>query len=264
MNPVKLNIHIDLVDETKIGCRITDANTSNQLLYYPVERTVEFSEQNVLVGTINKNYDQFEKVIRSAIDGKIRKGQKIRCVFIENFPFLKEADFDKYIIVDRRNNKLEITMQKVPVEEVAQIYADGSYASETKQSGLAVSVYWPDGQKNTFSATFHGGSNNQMELKAVIEGLKLLTDEDTIQVNTDSRYVIRGLAQWIHFWCYNDWQSAYGQPVKFARDWQEADALCRQKRIIFYWVKGHSGNEEHGICHDLAKHSAIIKIDKNL
>ena len=47
-------------------------------------------------------------------------------------------------------------------------------------------------------------TNNQMELKAVIEGLKFTSDrESDIVVLTDSMYVINGINKWIKKWIRN-------------------------------------------------------------
>ena len=92
-----------------------------------------------------------------------------------------------------------------------------------------------------------------MELMGVSEGLERLKDVERVQINTDSRFVIRGLVQWVHFWRYNDWQTAYGRSVKFREQWQRIDALCSDKLIQFKWIKGHSGHEMQDYCHRLAQ-----------
>ncbi len=257
MNPIKLILQIETVEDGKIGCRITDNSGTNYLNYFPVERTIELKNENLLADKIRSNYFQFEKIIRSAINGKIKINQIIHCVFIEDFPFLKDADFFEFIRVDRRNNNLQITLHKTFIDNIYQIYADGSFSSKTGKSGFGVIIQTPNGNSKTFTESFNGGSNNLMELLAVTEGLKQLKSESTIRVNTDSRFVIRGLVQWVHFWRHNNWQTAHGHKVKFASEWVEIDALCENKLIEFKWIKGHSGHEEQCICHNLAKQSAI-------
>ncbi len=224
--------------------------------YFPAERAIVFSEENSLAEKIRNNYFQFEKVMRSAIKGNIRTGQTIHCIFIEDFPFLKDADFLEFIRVDQRNDELKITTHNSGMAGITQIYADGSTVETTGLSGFGGFIQTPTGERKTFTASFNGGSNNLMELLAVTEGLKQLKSENEIQVNTDSRFVIRGLVQWVHFWRHNNWQTAYGSKVKFARQWQLIDELCQNKLIEFRWIKGHSGHEEQSLCHDLAKHSA--------
>ena len=48
------------------------------------------------------------------------------------------------------------------------------------------------GQKNT--------TNNQMELKAAIEGLKALKETCNVNLTTDSKYVMDGITSWIDNW----------------------------------------------------------------
>lgn len=259
MKPIKLIIQIELADERRIGCGVSDEVETNYLDYHRDERILIFAEENALAKKIQTNSIQFEKIIRSAIKGKIRVGQTIHAVFIEDFPFLKDADFLQYIRVDRRNGDLKITTHQSETAGIHQIYADGSCTVETGQSGFGGFIETPDGKRKTFKASLNGGSNNLMELLAVTEGLKQLKTVSQIRINTDSRFVIRGLVQWVHFWKHNNWQTAYGQKVKFAQVWQEIDALCADKFIEFRWIKGHSGHEEQSICHDLAKQSTTFQ-----
>ena len=94
-----------------------------------------------------------------------------------------------------------------------------------------------------------------MELLAVTDGLQRLQSVERLQVNTDSRFVIRGLVQWCHFWKHNNWQTSYGCDVKYAKHWQYAHSLCENKFVEFKWIKGHSGNVKQDFCHKLAKES---------
>ncbi len=256
MKPIKLTIQIESADEKEIGCQVSDQTESVNVNYYPKSGTIVFSIENVLTEKIRRNTNQFEKIIRSAIKGKITPLQIIHGVFIEDFPFLRDADFMKIIRVDRLNGDLKITTHQAATNGIHQIFADGSFVSKTGLSGFGGFILTPSGERKTFSASFNGGSNNLMELLAVTEGLKQLRTKDEIQINTDSRFVIRGLVQWIHFWRHNNWQTAYGKKVKFDAEWQRIDELCKNKLIEFRWIKGHSGDEKQSFCHHLAKISA--------
>jgi len=112
------------------------------------------------------------------------------------------------------------------------------------------------GNKEIYCESFWGGGSNKMELLAVLDGLKRLQAINKIQVITDSRYVIRGMVQWMHFWKHNNWQTAYGTQVKFANYWKQMYHISNGKLIVFNWIKGHSGHTEQNLCHRLAKFSA--------
>jgi ribonuclease HI len=240
-----------------VGCLISDENHNIRLNYFPDEGRFDFADETFLTQKVRKNKLQLEKILRSAIKGNLKVGQSINCVFIEGFNFIKESDFNKIIRLDSRMGAFKITTSIEETPSIHKVYADGSYACETKQSGYGGFIENPEGYQEIFNQSFKTGSSNLMELLAVTEGLERLSMIDKIQVNTDSRYVIRGLVQWVHFWKHNNWQTAYGCQVKFAEQWKEASQLCDGKLIEFKWIKGHSGNEKQDFCHQLARESAV-------
>ena len=256
MKPIKLSIRIEAFDESKINCYIFNGTENNRLDYYLENENILLKKKNHLATIIHTNQHQFKKVIRSASKGIIRIGQIINCVFIEDFNFLEDKDFNRFIQVDRRNMQLDISASDWGTNKIHKIYADGSYVTETRQSGYGGFTEDLEGKQEVFSRSYDDGSSNLMELLAVIDGLQRLQTINKLQVNTDSRYVIRGLVQWVHFWKHNNWQTAYGRDVKYANYWQEAYELCENKIVEFNWIKGHSGNIAQDFCHQLAKKSS--------
>jgi ribonuclease HI len=259
MKAIKIGLEIQAISAQQIECLLSDEKESVHVIYFPEKERLVYVEDADLTEMVRKVQFQFKKVLRSAINGKLRLGQRIECVFFEDFNFVKESDFNHYIRVDRRNGDLKITTSKSELKDVPKIFADGSHASELNQSAYAGFIEMPAGDQQIYSRTFQQGSSNMMELLAVLEGLEMLQSEEKIQVNTDSRFVIRGLAQWIHFWQHNNWQTAQGQEVKFANYWQQINLLCEGKLMEFKWIKGHSGHEKQDFCHQLARESAIQK-----
>ena len=253
MEPVGITLQVVAVDERKIDCHIFNEAEKNTLIFFIADGEITVGKENQLAVIIHNNAHQLRKILCSAIKGNIHIGQTINCVFLEGFQFLKDHYFTQFIRIDRRDGKLDMTISASGFNDVYKIYADGSFNGETNKSGYGGFIEAPDGKQELFSRSFKGGSNNLMELLAIKEGLHRLLSEKSIQVNTDSRYVIRGLVQWVHFWKHNNWQTAYGRDVKYAEYWQQANDLCEGKFIEFKWIKGHSGNVEQDFCHQLAK-----------
>ncbi len=223
-------------------------------MQFQLQTGIQFQACNPpMESLVCQHQSQLEKVLRSALRGNIREGKEINCVFIEDFPFLEEAAFTQYIRMDRRHGDLHIAAYEEPLNPGARIYADGSYLQDKQRAGYGGFVTLASGERQVYQQSFEGGASNLMELLAVQKGLELLQDEEQIQINTDSRFVIRGLIQWVHFWRHNQWQTAYGTPVKYVEDWQASDALCAGKEIEFRWIKGHSGHAQQDFCHRLAK-----------
>jgi ribonuclease HI len=252
----KLELSILSVKESTISFCARQADAEVCFCYYTEDAVVDYEMENALSELLTRHQFQLKKIIRSALKANPIAGQTIRAVFIDPFTFLKAHDYSSYIRMDRRNKDLCLSTSQKESKGIHKIYADASFTPETQKSGFGVIIHYPTGERKVFSQACTGRGSNLMELKAVIFGLKKLKATQLIQINTDSRFVIRGMTQWMHFWRYNDWQTAYGSQVKYKSYWEEADLLCENKFIEFNWIKGHSGHAEQDLCHQLAKESA--------
>jgi ribonuclease HI len=84
-------------------------------------------------------------------------------------------------------------------------------------------------------------TNNRMELRAVIEGLRALNRPCDVTLHVDSSYVMNGMKSWIVGWKRNGWRTKDKKPVKNAELWQELDAEVARHEVRWVWVKGHAG-----------------------
>lgn len=102
----------------------------------------------------------------------------------------------------------------------------------------------------------HPVTNNRMELRAVLEALDGLPDGETVEVVSDSRYVIDSLSKWIHGWRRRGWTTSTGTPV-LNRDLIEAvDLRVRALRVAWRWVRGHDGHPVNELVDAIATRSA--------
>ncbi|MGL4593630.1 MAG: ribonuclease HI [Thermoguttaceae bacterium] len=98
-------------------------------------------------------------------------------------------------------------------------------------------------------------TNNQMEMQAVIEGLKSLKRPCSVEIVSDSKYVLQGLQEWMPKWKKNNWmrrEKGKLAPVKNQELWQELDELIQQHEVRFQYVPGHAGHPENERCDELA------------
>ena len=91
-----------------------------------------------------------------------------------------------------------------------------------------------------------------MELKAAIEGLRVLKEPCTVYLTTDSKYVMDGITLWIENWKKNKWKNASKKDVKNKDLWIELDSFVAKHDVKWNWVKGHSGHEKNEIADLLA------------
>ncbi len=111
------------------------------------------------------------------------------------------------------------------------------------------------------SGAEHDTTNNRMELRAVIEGLRALKRPCAVVVRTDSKYVKDGMTKWIHNWKSQGWVrkekgKAGKQPIKNRELWEEVERLQRIHNVAWEWVKGHANDEDNKRCDVLANMAA--------
>jgi ribonuclease HI len=138
------------------------------------------------------------------------------------------------------------------------MYTDGACRGNPGPGGWGVILSYASRQK-CLSGFEPETTNNRMELTAAIEGLRALTRSCKVDLNTDSKYVLQGINEWIENWKSNGWKTAARKPVKNADLWQLLEKQAQRHRINWYWVKGHAGIEGNEEADRLAN-SAIDRV----
>ena len=132
------------------------------------------------------------------------------------------------------------------------LYTDGACSNNPGKGGWGAILIYKDYQKE-FSGYNENTTNNQMELTAVIEGLKKLKEPCDVSVYTDSAYVCNAFKEkWIDVWKQNGFKNANNKLISNFELWQELLLLCKTHSVTFYKVKGHSDNELNNRCDKLA------------
>lgn len=126
------------------------------------------------------------------------------------------------------------------------LFTDGACSGNPGPGGWAYVLRHPSTERERADS---GGdpatTNNRMELLAVIRGLEALTKSSSVDLYSDSQYVLKGLSEWMAGWKRRGWKTASKQPVKNRDLWEELDRLKGEHEIRFHWVRGHSGHPEN-------------------
>lgn len=132
-----------------------------------------------------------------------------------------------------------------------RMWTDGACKGNPGPGGWGVLMRYGTHEKELFGGE-NDTTNNRMELRAVIEGLRALTRPSAVELHVDSTYVMKGMTQWIHSWKRNGWRTAAKKPVANAELWKELDELVAGHEVSWTWVKGHAGDEGNERADDLA------------
>lgn len=137
-----------------------------------------------------------------------------------------------------------------------EIFTDGACAGNPGPGGWAAILRYKDQEKEISGFQRHT-TNNQMEMKAVIEALGKLKEPCRVRLHTDSMYLKDGITKWINGWKRNGWQTSQKTPVKNKELWIALDELSKKHQVEWVWVQGHAGHPENERCDQLAREEII-------
>jgi len=139
--------------------------------------------------------------------------------------------------------------------KAVQLITDGACIGNPGPGGWASILRYGSHKKELWGSE-QMTTNNRMELKAAVEGLRALRETCEVEVVTDSQYVKNGITTWIHSWKRKGWRSAAGEPVKNQDLWHELDEQVNRHKTRWSWTKGHASHADNNRCDELATMAA--------
>jgi ribonuclease HI len=137
------------------------------------------------------------------------------------------------------------------------LFCDGSSLGNPGPGGYGVILRYKDKEK-IISGGEANTTNNKMELKAVIEGLKALKQGCEVEIVSDSSYVVKGINEWLE-----NWQKKEFKKVKNPELWKEYIKVSKPHKIKATWVRGDNGHIENERCDKIAKEEALKFKEEN-
>lgn len=137
-------------------------------------------------------------------------------------------------------------------KNVVIIYTDGACSGNPGPGGWAAYLNF-NGTEKTISGSEKDTTNNRMEMRAIIEALKLLKRQCVVKIHSDSALIINAFTKgWIDNWQKKDWKKADRKPVENKDLWLEMLGLVQKHRIKWVKVKGHSDDKLNNLVDKLA------------
>lgn len=131
------------------------------------------------------------------------------------------------------------------------MFTDGACKGNPGPGGWAVLLRHGEHEKE-LSGHEPQTTNNRMELRAALEGLRALKSPCKVDLYTDSSYLKDGMTQWRFGWEKRGWKKVLNVEL-----WQELIEAAKPHTITWHWVRGHDGHAENERVDQLASAAAL-------
>jgi ribonuclease HI len=126
-----------------------------------------------------------------------------------------------------------------PAREWVVIYTDGACSGNPGPGGWGAILRF-NGAERELSGGEPLTTNNRMEMRAAIESLNALKRPCSVDLFTDSQYLMQGMTSWIANWKRRGWRTADNKPVKNEELWRALDEAAARHKVTWHWVRGHA------------------------
>lgn len=132
----------------------------------------------------------------------------------------------------------------------ATVYTDGACKGNPGPGGWGCVIQLDDFGPIELGDAQLQTTNNQMELMAPIQALSYLSALNipifSIEILSDSTYVLKGITEWMPNWKRKNWVSSSGSAVANQALWKQLDShvqTLKKQGVLFQWTKvlAHSG-----------------------
>jgi ribonuclease HI len=236
--------------------RILHNKSYTTITFSPESKNLVFINNDKITNYLKENEYQLRKILHNKRPDTFYKGFQLKFVIRDNKEVISFNDKSKIVVLDKRNGNYDSYVIDKGEDPIYHLFTDGCYLVNQKRGGFVALIRNLKNQYNLYYGTTAKKSSSLIEMLAAIKGLEVLKDIEKIRIVTDSRYVIKGLTEWVINWKLNKWHTAQGKKVKSITYWKEFDKLTNNKYIEFQWVKAHSFHFENTICDFYAKEAA--------
>lgn len=126
------------------------------------------------------------------------------------------------------------------------LHTDGACSGNPGPGGWCSILVYKDNEKQ-ISGTEQHTTNNQMELRAVLEGLKMVKRPCEINLYSDSQYVVRSINEWLPGWVKANFKGKANIDM-----WKEYLEVSKEHKITAIHVKAHNGDYYNEKCDKVA------------
>jgi ribonuclease HI len=149
----------------------------------------------------------------------------------------------------------------VALSEVV-IYCDGACLGNPGPGGYAALLMLKaNASKEKIVSGYElATTNNRMELRAAIEGLKALSKKSHVTIFSDSLYLVKGMTEWMRGWEKSGFKNAQHKNIANIDLWQNLEKIAKAHFVSWRWIKGHAGHKLNERVDEIAKEQAGLAL----
>ncbi len=249
-------MHIFDYHDNYYQINVTLDKETSRIQYNPDEKKLIIEDNTNLDKILTENKYQLQKILNNKRPDTFYKDFRLKFILRDNFEAVNFNDLSKIVVLDRRNNQYLTYTHEDKEKNICKVYTDGCYLQKYNKAAYAVIIKNLQNKLSLVCGKIDTQSSSLTELIAVIKALESI-NTNYLRIISDSRYVIKGLTEWIFNWKLNNWHTAQGEKVKNIEYWQQFDELSKEKYIEFEWVKSHRQHPENTLCDFYAKQKAM-------
>lgn len=121
------------------------------------------------------------------------------------------------------------------------IHTDGACDPNPGPGGWAAILRYGRHEK-VISGSDPQTTNNRMEMQAALSALQTLKSRCRVTLHTDSKYLRRGITEWLAAWQRRGWRTSGRRAVQNQDLWRALAAEVQRHQVEWRWVRGHSGD----------------------
>lgn len=145
---------------------------------------------------------------------------------------------------------------------MTRIFTDGSAIGNPGPGGWGV-VLVQDKRRWEISGSEPWTTIQEMELLAAVRALASLPVGSTVELRSDSEYLINGMRMFVFRWINQGWRNRNGKELQYQELWRQLLILNDTHFIQWRWIKGHNGHPEQtradALAYQAARSAWIVK-----
>ena len=127
---------------------------------------------------------------------------------------------------------------------------NSAFLTPSKRGGYATILLY-SGKERVIRGSENNTTKNRMELRSVIEALRVIKEPCSVEITTDALYLFKGINEWLELWEKRDFKKVKNEAL-----WREYLHLSESHTVSVTWLEAYALKSENTRCQQIAQEEA--------